>query len=129
MLIYLELSFKSLNSDIILANLNQTNITKENRKLKYQLGIVTEVLEFNISKQPFVNSSTYPSLFNNSHEVKLLLYLKANSCSDCNISVVSELIERLSKDNNIIIVSHRTNQAFVNALLDIPVILTPIPAN
>jgi hypothetical protein len=115
--VWLSILVKNLRHEVNNANTYQASIIRENRILKYQLGIFNEVLELNLSKQQPVNIFALPDLFINSPEIKLLMYLKANSCSDCNISTVSNIVEKLSSNDNFALISHTSNKYFIEDLL------------
>jgi Fe-S cluster biogenesis protein NfuA len=112
--VWLSFKVKSLNKKLNYANTKQINITKENKMFKYHHELITEVLEINIKNHPSINSGKI-SLNNEDNDQTIILYLKANSCTSCNISTVSAMIENFSNNKNFAIVSHTTNKAFIQS--------------
>jgi len=84
---------------------------------RYQLGILQEALDLNFGKAPVQISSHTPL---NRSDTRLLeiLYLKAHSCSPCNMPVITALIRSGAEKEHYKIVSHISNRHFLKPVIE-----------
>ncbi|MBS4012810.1 MAG: hypothetical protein KGZ97_03480 [Bacteroidetes bacterium] len=115
--VWLSLLVRSLKNEVSSLNISNKSITKETIVLTHKLDFLNDLLALNFQKHPTLNNTPLSLLFSNLNEVNFTLYLKAYSCSDCNISTISTLIEKLSIYDNFTLISHTSNKYFIEELL------------
>jgi len=115
--VWLSFSVKKTNEKLLQSEIRSKTMEQELNLSRYQLGILQEALDLNFGKAP-VQISSHTPLHRSDTRLLAILYLKAHSCSPCNMTVINALIRLGAEKEHFKIVSHISNRHFLKPVIE-----------
>ncbi len=115
--VWLSFSVKKTNEKQLQSEIRSKTMEQELNLSRYQLGILQEALDLNFGKAP-VQISSHTPLHRSDTRLLAILYLKAHSCSPCNMTVINALIRLGAEKEHFKIVSHISNRHFLKPVIE-----------
>jgi len=115
--IWLSFTVKKANENLHRAETQIKDMYSKLSVSRYQLGILQEALDLNFGKAP-VQISSHTPLPRSDTRLLAILYLKAHSCSPCNMPVINALIRSGAEKEHFKIVSHISNRHFLKPVIE-----------
>jgi len=110
--LWLSFKVKSQRQELFQIKTTLAQNNNQNNLLSYQLSILQEAfaLNFGLAHEPLLLPEV---MISPGTSPMFVLYLKAHTCSPCNMPVIRRLIEQSWQHDGFHIVSHATNRHFL----------------